>query len=496
MNIYRQLEALHLGSAPPDVDADVETNQRAIEEQIRLIKADLANCRPGDSQTMLNCILRMRRLLAIERNPPIDQCVAAGFVPVLIEGLSSSDKHIQFESAWGLTNIASGTSDHTRIVVEAGALSLFIYLLSSSHDDVVDQAVWAIGNIAGDSPKFRDMVLQAGGLQAVIDLTSRSDRTPLLRNAVWTISNCCRGKPPPAHDLVAAALPVLSRCLNSSDDEILTDTCWSLSYLTDGNDQQIQSVLNTGVLQRLVALLQSRNNAVVAPALRTVGNIVTGNDEQTAFAISTGVVPTLMRLLTYPKKAVRKEATWAFSNITAGNQDQIQTVMEAGAFPLLANMVLAETFDVAKEALWAISNATSGGCDVQIRRLVEEYDVVKSLIYPIASHLVENDARVAMVILEALENILRAGQRLQAAGVQDIRHPTIAISQLLTPDVNPYAIIVEALGGLDAIEVLQQHESEDVYDKASSILVKYFEADAEPVEGAPSLRSAVQAGER
>jgi len=122
--------------------------------------------------------------------------------------------------------------------------------------------------------------------------------------------------------------------------------------------------------------------------------------------------------------------------------------------------------------------------------------VVKSLIYPVASHLVDNDPRVAMVILEALENILRVGQRLQAAGVQDIRHPTVAISQLLTPDVSPYAVIVEALGGLDAIEKLQEHESEDVYDKASSILVKYFEADAEPVEGAPSQRPIAQAGER
>jgi len=76
-------------------------------------------------------------------------------------------------------------------------------------------------------------------------------------------------------------LGALATLIYSDDEDILSDSCWAISYLSDGTNDQIQKVLESGIARRLVELLMHSNTKVVSAALRAVGNIVTGNDIQT-----------------------------------------------------------------------------------------------------------------------------------------------------------------------------------------------------------------------
>jgi hypothetical protein len=55
--------------------------------------------------------------------------------------------------------IASGTTEDTKHVIDCNAIPVFVRILRSPSEEVREQAVWALGNIAGDQPSTRGAFL-------------------------------------------------------------------------------------------------------------------------------------------------------------------------------------------------------------------------------------------------------------------------------------------------------------------------------------------------
>lgn len=452
-----------IGSGAEGAESEDENQSPAGNQQIDNMPQMVSGVFSNNPAEQQSATAQFRKLLSKERNPPIDQVISCNVIPRFIEFLNSPNHVLQFEAAWALTNIASGSPAQTQVVIDAGAVPIFIALLQSPANDVREQAVWALGNIAGDSPRCRDYVLREGALPPLLAILNESQsKITMLRNATWTLSNFCRGKnPQPDWQMISPALPVLAKLIYAHDEEVLTDACWAVSYLSDGANEKIQAVIEAGICRRLVELLMHQSYHVQTPTLRAVGNIVTGDDVQTQVIINCGVLNSLLALLNSPKETIRKEACWTISNITAGNAIQIKSVIDANLIAPLIDILSRGDFKTKREACWAISNATAGA-------VTQNPDIIRFLvnqgcIKPLCDLLTSGDSRVIQVALDGLENILKVGE----------------LDRVSNNNVNKMAEYIEVADGTDKIHQLQMHDNQEIYKKAYTIIDKYFNEEDE-----------------
>jgi len=144
------------------------------------------------------------------------------------------------------------------------------------------------------------------------------------------------------------------------------------------------------------------------------------------------------------------------SNITAGNSSQVQEIINAGLIPHIIRHLEHGEYMTRKEAAWAISNLTVSGNREQVMYVVSE-----GVLPPFCKLLEIRDSQIIQVVLDGILNILKFSNEYQ----------------------EQITAVIEECGGLDQIELLQNHQSEDIYKLAYDIVDTFFAEDNEFGDG-------------
>lgn len=193
-----------------------------------------------------------------------------------------------------------------------------------------------------------------------------------------------------------------------------------------------------------------------------------------------------------------------------------QAVIDGNLLPAVMNLLENSEFDIRKEAAWCVSNLCAGGSPEQVL-----YAISLGGVKGLCSLLTTADARVQCVALEGLEVMLKV--RVDHPLIRPLRalclrwRGDVVLAQTGEDqqrreglDSNRVSALVEECGGLDHIEALQSSESErafdctlgatsgrggscvvrllsrhmalfvcaEVYERASSLLQRFFDAEA------------------
>eukprot|EP01129_Flabellula_baltica_P003918 TRINITY_DN1365_c0_g1_i1.p1 TRINITY_DN1365_c0_g1~~TRINITY_DN1365_c0_g1_i1.p1 ORF type:complete len:531 (-),score=138.49 TRINITY_DN1365_c0_g1_i1:68-1609(-) len=412
-----------------------------------------------DTSVYVESVKSIKKLLSQENNPPIGELVQhPQVVRRMVEFLYSSNYDLQFETAWALTNVASGTSEQTIAVVEAGAIPAFINLLRHQREEIREQSIWALGNISGESSECRDAILEQNGMEAIVANLENGSKA-IIKNAIWTVSNLCRGKQKPNKSKINICIPHVCHLLEVLEDgEALADCMWSLSYLTDGDDYQITRVIQELDMRRFLNLVKSGDDRLYLPGVRTLGNIASGSDDLTEMLVDHGTVSVLSAVLGLSnKRSVQKEAIWTLSNIAASSTDMIQVLLDDGILTTVLYLLTRGQAEVKRECLWTIANIVSCGTSNQIVGLVN-----LGCIPPLVEFLDVKDVKQINAALDTIDGILRTGEK-------------VAIKSGI--EANPFGELFEKARGLDKLEDLQEHDQDSIYKKSVHLMDRYFETE-------------------
>ncbi len=449
------------------IDLPEEVNDEVIQSFGALLKS-------GDDEQAFRGLKSLRMVISKRnRDPMYAMIVRNQIVADVAPYVDSDSERHAFEACWILTNVAARKTDIALTVVHSGGIPRLINAIRKTDSiSLAEQAIWALANIAGEGQSYRSTIIRMGVVDSLLKFATMPMGIKNLRNITWAIGNLAR-TPMPETDIKTCAglvpamaylfstvgLPDGAVSTNTTALDVISDIVFFCSFIADGDDDDIATVIGTGITPKIVETINYPYSKLSSASIRCVGNLMSSEkQEDSDYLISCGVVPALVRSLSSKFPAIRRESAWALSNIVAGGVDNLKVIQDHNVIPTALRQMNSDIPEVATECVWIILNFIVTSPDAQFQYAVE-CDAIENLLLALRNM---QSHRAKMLILECIRKMLD-------------HQPTLTDR-------------VAATGGVVTLNNLIYNNYASVANAADAIVTMYFgDSDDEDEEPLPAF---------
>lgn len=415
----------------------------------------------GNLHEQHKAIVLIRKLTSTEVDEGCEALYYADGIPILIELAKRDDiPYLQMEANWTLANFCSRSEHVVRKVVERGLIPIFLQNVSKPSRHLAEQCVWGIGNLAADSQEYAEVMHSHNAVALLVEFYGKikSDNKGLARQVIWSCSNLCRIKPTPALEKTAPAFDMFVETLKSADrDEVKVNCVWSLRAIVAKMGDNLEPLVTSGLMPKIVDLLHSSHAQIVQPALDIVGHLTSKRPDQTKELIKLGLVSGVDSVLSQHAKSLKQRGMMVLANVASGDSDDVEQILSCRSVLMsIFNFSTSDIPQLSENAIWVLGNMCMSGNFRQVERLLDMklLEAVSHIL-----HMASPTDSLLCMTLETLEAICKSAKD------ESERHFDLLMEA------------IEKQGMIAPLEKLQDSNSSKLYQKAYNLITTYFQTE-------------------
>ncbi|GAY62726.1 hypothetical protein CUMW_220130 [Citrus unshiu] len=315
---------LSIGRSPPKIEKVIQSGvvPRFVEFLMR-----------EDNPQLQFEAVRILAEIASGTSKNIKVVIDHGAVPIFVKLLACPSDDVREQAVWALGNVAVD-SPRCRDLVLSDLIPLLAQLNEHANLSMLRTATRTLSNLCKDKPQPPfDQVRVA--LPVLAQLVHSNDGV-VLRYACQALAYLSDGTNDKIQAVIEADVcPRLVKLLGDPWSSVLSPALRTVGNIVKGDDLQTQYIINCGALPYLRCLLINNHlGGIRKEACWIISNITARNREQIQAVIDVGLIGHLVKLL----QVDIKEAAQAISNATlGGTHGQIKYLVREGCIKLLCD---------------------------------------------------------------------------------------------------------------------------------------------------------------